>query len=684
MARNKTTQDGISLRSRVTAWLAAILLVTMLSTGIATMAGQWTVRSFDTLLADNAVCYTVQNALKDETQAFARYVRQPTSEAYTAACTASEQSLAALPFDYARIGEERYARTWNLLQGYAGYRQERDAFLQLSPSADTYIEQMYHVMALQDYLAEYALRLTQATLEQENALYSSTAAHIRHLPWLYLALFLTAVVLVALQLAWLAWVFFALTTGAARVWVTGVLNGLSLLIILYLVRKDENSAYKVGWIALIGLLPLLGGALYLAFGNKRPSRRLRSKMQAVEQAHRADRAQQPGQTAGLGDENRGVSRYLTQYGCYPAWQNTTARYFSCGEAMYPALLADLEKAEKSIFLEFFIISQGKMWQDVEDILRRKAAQGVDVRLIYDDFGSLLGLPKDFVVRMERAHIRCIPFNPVVPLLSLVMNHRDHRKIVVIDGTVAYTGGVNLADEYINAEQRFGYWKDAALRVEGDAAWNFTVMFLNFWNAFRPSETDYSAFRPQHSAHPVQDGIVQPYADSPLDEEPVAETVYLNLLARAEQYVYIYTPYLAVGEEMLDALKNAAKRGVDVRLVLPGIPDKKLVFRLSRSYYLPLLRAGVRIYEFTPGFLHAKCYVSDDRAAVVGSINMDYRSLFLHFECGALLLYNSQVIALRDDVLRTLPECREVQLADCRTSLAGTLLDSVLRLLSPLM
>ena len=491
------------------------------------------------------------------------------------------------------------------------------------------------------------------------------------------------VVLVALQLAWLAWVFFALTTGTARVWVTGVLNGLSLLIILYLVRKDENSAYKVGWIALIGLLPLLGGALYLAFGNKRPSRRLRSKMQAVEQTHRTDRAQQPGQTAGLCDENRGVSRYLTQYGCYPAWQNTTARYFSCGEAMYPALLADLEKAEKSIFLEFFIVSQGKMWQGVEDILRRKAAQGVDVRLIYDDFGSLLGLPKDFVVRMERAHIRCIPFNPVVPLLSLVMNHRDHRKIVVVDGNVAYTGGVNLADEYINAEQRFGYWKDAAIRLEGAAVWNFTVMFLNVWNAFRPQETDYTAFAPTRLPA-VQDGVVQPYADSPLDEEPLAETVYLDILSQAQRYVYIYTPYLAVGEEMLDALKSAAKRGVDVRLILPGIPDKKLVFRLSRSYYLPLLRAGVRIYEFTPGFLHAKCYVSDDRVAAVGSINMDYRSLFLHFECGTLLFHNSQIAALRKDVERTLPQCREIMRSDCRTNLPGTALDSVLRLLSPLM
>ena len=307
-----------------------------------------------------------------------------------------------------------------------------------------------------------------------------------------------------------------------------------------------------------------------------------------------------------------------------------------------------------------------------------------MRLIYDDFGSLLGLPKDFVVRMERAHIRCIPFNPVVPLLSLVMNHRDHRKIVVIDGKVAYTGGINLADEYINAITRFGYWKDAGLRIEGAAVWNFTVMFLDFWNAFRPFEQDYSTFRPQLAVLPASDGVVQPYADSPLDEEPVAETVYLDILAQSQQYVYFYTPYLAIGEEMLDALRNAAKRGVDVRLVLPGIPDKKLVFRLSRSYYLPLLRAGVRIYEYTPGFLHAKCCVSDDRAAVVGSINMDYRSMFLHFECGVLLLQNSQVLALRDDVRRTLYQCREVQCADCRTGLVGTVLDSVLRLLSPLM
>ena len=491
------------------------------------------------------------------------------------------------------------------------------------------------------------------------------------------------VALVLLQIGWLLWAFFSLTAG--KVWVNAGLNVLSLFITLYLVRKDENSDYKIIWLVLIGMMPLLGGALYLAFGNKAPAKRMRQRMQAVERQHTADLAQQPGQTDALDPASRGLSRYISEYGPYPAWKNSTAKYYPCGEAMYPDLLADLEKAERFIFLEFFIVRTGKMWKGVEDILVRKAAQGVDVRLIYDDFGSLLGLPSDFVVKMERAHIRCIPFNPVVPLVSLVMNHRDHRKIVVVDGNTAYTGGINLADEYINEEERFGYWKDAALRTEGAAVWNFTVMFLDHWNAFRPSEEDYTPFMPQAEALSAQsDGVIQPYGDSPLDEEPVAETVYLDILAQSQQYVYFYTPYLAIGEEMLDALRNAAKRGVDVRLVLPGIPDKKLIFRLTRSYYVPLLRAGVRIYEFTPGFLHAKCYVSDDRAAVVGSINMDYRSLFLHFECGALLLYNSQVIALRDDVLRTLPECREVQLADCRTSLAGTLLDSVLRLLSPLM
>ena len=267
------------------------------------------------------------------------------------------------------------------------------------------------------------------------------------------------VVLVLLQVAWLLWAFFSLATG--RIWVNIGLKALSVFIMLYLVRKDENSDYKIIWLVLLGLAPLLGGAMYLAFGNKAPAKRMRQKMQRVESSHTGDMEQLPGQVDALDPASRGLSRYIAGYGPYPAWKNTLTKYYPCGEEMYPDLLADLEKAEKFIFLEFFIVRTGKMWDGVEDILVRKAAQGVDVRLIYDDFGSLLGLPSDFVVRMEKAHIRCIPFNPVVPLVSLVMNHRDHRKIVVVDGGVAYTGGINLADEYINAEKRFGYWRTRA-------------------------------------------------------------------------------------------------------------------------------------------------------------------------------------------------------------------------------
>ena len=457
---------------------------------------------------------------------------------------------------------------------------------------------------------------------------------------------------------------------------------------VYLLNQDMDNSVRITWLVVIAVLPVLGVPLFWYTKSDVGHNALKRRLLDLEGQTRAQLPQNE-QTVELLQEQAPEAVPLARYlrgkgGGFPVYADTVATYFNGGEAMFDEMLRQLETAKKYIFLEYFIVDEGLMWGRILEVLARKAAQGVDVRLIYDDFGSLLGLPSDFVVKMERAHIRCIPFNPVVPLLSLVMNHRDHRKIVVIDGKVAYTGGINLADEYINAITRFGYWKDAGLRIEGAAVWNFTVMFLDFWNAFRPFEQDYSTFRPQLAVLPASDGVVQPYADSPLDEEPVAETVYLDILAQAQQYVYFYTPYLAIGEEMLDALRNAAKRGVDVRLVLPGIPDKKLVFRLSRSYYLPLLQAGVRIYEYTPGFLHAKCWVSDDRAAVVGSINMDYRSLFLHFECGTLLFHNSQIAALRKDVERTLPQCREIMRSDCRTNLPGTALDSVLRLLSPLM
>ena len=495
------------------------------------------------------------------------------------------------------------------------------------------------------------------------------------------------VVLVALQLLWLCWVAFAITTGTGRVWVNGLLNALSLLIVLYLVRKDENSAYKVGWIALIGILPLLGGALYLAFGNKRPSKRLSLKMHAVDSAHKKDLQQQPGVLDSLDAGGQGQSRYVAKYGPYPAWQNTRAQYFASGEAMYPQLLADLEKAQKSIFLEFFIVSHGCMWNGIEKILRRKAAQGVDVRLIYDDVGCIGTLPPRYYKQLQKKGIKCAAFNPFRPLLSVIMNNRDHRKIFVVDGAVGFTGGINLADEYINEVKRFGYWKDTGVRIEGEAVWSLTSMFLSMWNYIVHSTEDYSRFMPaQHQKAPFEnDGFVQPYGDSPLDHENVGENIYLNIINRAKNYVYIFTPYLIIDHEMLTALCNAAKDGVDVRIVTPGIPDKKMIFLLTQSYYAPLIQSGVKIYQYTPGFIHAKCFVCDDEIATVGSVNLDFRSLYLHFECGVFFYRSAVVAQVKEDCLNTFA-CSEQMTAEfCRNRpVPVRLLQSVLRLLAPLL
>ena len=455
-------------------------------------------------------------------------------------------------------------------------------------------------------------------------------------------------------------------------------------IILVVILGNRNPLKTIPWVVVLIFAPVVGLVFYFFFGQDLRRKRIISRRTYKRLMVYALPAHVRRSDAPVPAACQSLSTLLTNTSQAVSFYGSRLTHYGDGASKMTALLEEIEKARDHIHILYYIFCDDETGARLQQALIRKAKEGVKVRVLYDDVGCN-GVKKEFFQQMRDAgaevhallHVR-------FPMLTDRVNYRNHRKIVVIDGRIAYTGGVNLADEYINAEQRFGYWKDAALRVEGDAAWNFTVMFLNFWNAFRPSETDYDAFRPMPLVPPVSDGIVQPYADSPLDEEPMAETVYLNILAQAQQYIYIYTPYLAVGEEMLDALKNAAKRGVDIRLVLPGIPDKKLVFRLSRSYYLPLLRAGVRIYEYTPGFLHAKCWVSDDVTAVVGSINMDYRSLFLHFECGVLLQKNSQVAVLRDDVRATLPQCREIQVTECRTSLPGTVLDSVLRLLSPLM
>ena len=491
-------------------------------------------------------------------------------------------------------------------------------------------------------------------------------------------------ILITVQIAWLVAIGLWLSRYAA--WINTAFTLAGFAVVAYLILKDENQSYKLTWIVVVAFLPLFGGAMYLLFGNKRPSRRMRRRLESVEAGHRELMEIRPCTLLSADDRAAGTVDYLSRRGPFPAYVNTDVTYFEVGERMFEHLMHDLESAQKYIFMEYFILSDGSLWDEIEAILCRKAGEGVDVRIIYDDMGSVSGLPRGFSVRMVQAGIRTLAFNRFLPLVSLVMNHRDHRKITVVDGRVAYTGGINIADEYANRHERFGHWKDTGLRLQGDAVRSFAVMFLNMWNAHHRTDDDYAPFLPTVGEGTAcrEGGIVQPYCDSPLDDENLAESVYLDILAQARRYVYIFTPYLIIDGEMQAALTLAAKRGVDVRIVTPGVPDKKMVYRLTRSYYAPLMRAGVRIYEYTPGFLHAKSFVCDDRMAVVGTVNMDYRSLFLHFECGALLMEHPVIGEIKQDALRTMASSREIWPKDSKKYSRSSLIDLILRILSPML
>lgn len=492
------------------------------------------------------------------------------------------------------------------------------------------------------------------------------------------------VTLILVQMAWFALIILFLADQASWIYIAFIVVG--ALMSLFIIWRDDNPEYKMGWILLVCLLPVLGVTMYAFFGNKRPSRSLKRKIEPQEQKHRGDLQQEENLTGKASPRLLSTVNYIAQKGPYPAWTNTDVRYYAVGDDVFPDMIEDLQKAERFIFMEYFIMAGGKMWDRIHRILKEKAQAGVDVRIIYDDMGSINTLPQNFVSELKKEGIKAMAFNRVRPFASLVYNNRDHRKILVIDGNVGYSGGYNIADEYINELARFGHWKDSGVRLFGPAVWNYTVMFLTMWNAFRKTEEDFSAFRPTAEADfPTSArGIVQPYSDSPLDDENLGENVYLEILSQAEDYVYIFTPYLIIDNDMKTAMVLAAKRGVDVRLVTPAIPDKKIIFRLTRSYYGPLLKAGIKIYEYTPGFIHAKSYLSDDKIGVVGTINMDYRSLFLHFECGTLMIGCEALQDLKRDCLDTFAKSKEIQKSDCRRGFFGVLFDGVLRALSPLL
>jgi len=470
----------------------------------------------------------------------------------------------------------------------------------------------------------------------------------------------------------------------------------SLLVVLFILYNRSNPVYKIAWIILILIFPIFGGFFYIFFGVNRLSNRRKRSMETIFYKTKETLHPQPGIIAELEKSNSNAanqSRYIQDYSFYPPYRNTYCEYLPSGEQKFAKLKEELKKARYYIFLEYFIIEEGVMWNSILEILVDKVKEGVDVRVIYDDFGCLTTLPYKYNRKLEELGIKCCVFNPVIPVLSSRHNNRDHRKIAIIDGYTAFTGGLNLADEYINVKELYGHWKDSAIMLKGEAAWSLTVMFLTMWDYLKGTDEDYRKYKYdlEHlgdtdlGSDRNSSGIVQPFADSPLDNESVGETIYFNLINKVEKYLYITTPYLIINNEIITALTTAAKGGVDVRIITPYIPDKWYVHAVTRSYYKLLLEAGIKIYEYTPGFIHSKTFVADHKYGVVGTINLDYRSLFLHFECG-VWLYDCDIIQdMYNDFLKTLEDCREITLLDINEiKWHKKMIGFILRVFAPLM
>ena len=488
-----------------------------------------------------------------------------------------------------------------------------------------------------------------------------------------------------------AWFLISLVIGGSQLSrrFSHLLTVISISAVLYIVSRKDKGAYKTAWSILILSVPLFGGLMYLLFNIQTLNPRFSKKADYVQEKSKT-LYRLPGDciknAAAQFPEYSAQLRYLEDFAGFPVYTDTEVCYLTPGEKMLETLLEELEKAERYIFMEYFIVQEGVMWNSILKILKRKAGQGVIVRLIYDDMGCFLTLPKDYPEQLRKYGIECTVFNPFRPVLTVKQNNRDHRKITVIDGKAAFTGGINLADEYINAVEKHGHWKDAAILLKGKASWSFTLIFLQMWELCACTNEDYEQYYPwKEKKCPVSaGGYVQPYADSPMDKENVGEHVYLQIINGAKKYLYINTPYLIVDDSVLSALCLAAKSGVDVRIVTPHRWDKWLVHMTTRSYYRELIKAGVKIYEYTNGFIHSKTFVSDDQIATAGTTNLDFRSLYLHYECGAVLYEGHAVMEIKEDFLRTLKICHLITEQECNENIIMRLLQDILRLFAPLM
>lgn len=492
-----------------------------------------------------------------------------------------------------------------------------------------------------------------------------------------------------LLLLQLLFIIYVAVSGSNSHVINTLLVTISIIAALHVVAKKDKGAYKLTWVFLLLLFPLFGGLFYLLFQYQSSTKKFSKELEQVKH-YSKDLFLLPKDNYTDAIEKvedfKPVISYLHTFANFPVYNHTKTSFLSSGENFFEQLLKELIKAEKYIFLEYFIINEGIMWNKILEILKDKIRHGVEVRIIYDDFGCFLGLPNNYSKVLEQEGIKCVVFNKFKPFLTTVQNNRDHRKLAIIDGKVAFTGGINLADEYINKKIRFGHWKDAAVKIEGEAAWSFTLMFLQLWSICKRDRDNYLLYYPwkDEKCRVKKDGFVQPYADSPMDNENVGEHVYLHIINNAKRYVYINTPYLIIDDSMVSSLTLAAKSGVDVRITVPHIADKKLIHFTTRSYYRDLIKAGVKIYEYKAGFIHSKSFICDDIIATMGTTNLDFRSLYLHFECGCCMYDTKCIKEMKEDFVETLSGCKEITLEDCKGNIITRFIQDICRLFAPLM
>ena len=498
---------------------------------------------------------------------------------------------------------------------------------------------------------------------------------------------ISIIVMLLLQFALFGILLFS--SSHASNYVSYALQAISIIVSIVIISSETKTAYKMVWVFTILIFPVFGGLFYLLFKWQTSERRVSKHFAKFENSAKPLFQMSEDKLPLIAEEISSqlpAINYLQNTAGFPIYTNTKTTFFSLGEFWHKDMLAEFEKAEKYIFLEYFIIEEGVFWDSVLEILTRKAAEGVDVRIIYDDIGCFLTLPKKYNKQLEAAGIKCHVFSKFKPIVSGLQNNRDHRKITSIDGKVAYTGGCNIADEYINQKQKHGHWKDCSIKLEGEASWSLTLIFLQMWCACTNTHEDYAKFYPyaEQKCQTNSDGFVQPYADSPLDKTNIGESVYLGIIQNAKKYLYINTPYLIPDNNIMSALVLAAKSGIDVKIITPEVWDKHFVHLTTRSYYRELIAAGVQIYEYAGGFNHSKTFLSDDIVATIGTTNLDYRSLYLHFECGVRLANTSSIQNIKNDFLETLEKCKRITPEDCKTKLPVRIIQDVLRIFAPLM